>query len=109
MLNVYSHSDNMYLCFAECGALDAPGNGTVDTTAGTTFGLTATFACNNGYHLVGDATSMSVNEHTPHMTFIYGSITWKYTCNINMAKIFRSPLGKIIKIYLQHASLYDVR
>lgn len=56
VLYVYSHSDNICLCFADCGELVAPGNGSVDTTAGTTFGLTATFQCDNGYDLVGDAT-----------------------------------------------------
>lgn len=44
------------LCFTDCGALTAPGNGNVDTTAGTTFGLTATFTCDAGYDLIGDAT-----------------------------------------------------
>ena len=44
------------VCFTDCGGLIAPGNGSVDTTAGTTFGLTATFECDAGYDLIGAAT-----------------------------------------------------
>lgn len=33
----------------DCGALTNPSNGTVNTSGGTTFGSTATYACNPGY------------------------------------------------------------
>ena len=39
-----------------CGSLPDPGNGSVNHTAGTTFGQTATYSCNTGYNLVGDST-----------------------------------------------------
>ncbi len=38
---------------ADCGSLDAPSNGAVDTSAGTTFTMTATYTCNPGYTLIG--------------------------------------------------------
>ncbi len=40
----------------DCGALTDPMNGLVDTSSGTTFMNTATYTCNNGYTLTGDAT-----------------------------------------------------
>ncbi|XP_064386348.1 sushi, von Willebrand factor type A, EGF and pentraxin domain-containing protein 1-like [Halichondria panicea] len=36
-----------------CGSLDAPSNGAVDTSSGTTFNMTATYTCNPGYTLTG--------------------------------------------------------
>ena len=39
-----------------CGSLPDPANGSVNHTAGTTFGQTATYSCNTGYNLVGDST-----------------------------------------------------
>ena len=42
----------------DCGALPDPANGQVNTTAGTTFGQTATYSCNTGYNLVGNSTRM---------------------------------------------------
>ncbi|XP_064386127.1 sushi, von Willebrand factor type A, EGF and pentraxin domain-containing protein 1-like isoform X2 [Halichondria panicea] len=41
----------------DCGALTVT-NGTVDTSSGTTFMMTATYTCNNGYTLTGDTTRM---------------------------------------------------
>ena len=40
----------------DCGTLSDPANGQVSTTAGTTFGQTATYSCNPGYNPVGDIT-----------------------------------------------------
>ncbi|XP_064387176.1 uncharacterized protein LOC135335578 [Halichondria panicea] len=40
----------------DCGSLDTPSNGAVDTSSGTTFMMTATYTCNTGYTLVGDTT-----------------------------------------------------
>ncbi len=37
----------------DCGSLDAPSNGTVDTSSGTTFMMTATYTCVTGYNIVG--------------------------------------------------------
>ena len=39
-----------------CGSLTDPANGSVNHTAGTTFGQTATYSCDIGYSLVGDST-----------------------------------------------------
>ena len=39
-----------------CGNLTDPVNGSVNHTAGTTLGQTATYSCNTGYNLVGDST-----------------------------------------------------
>ena len=41
---------------AECGPLTDPANGMVDTTAGTTEGMIASYTCNTGYDLVGNMT-----------------------------------------------------
>ncbi len=35
----------------DCGSLDAPSNGAVDTSSGTTFMMIATYTCNTGYTL----------------------------------------------------------
>ncbi|XP_064386497.1 sushi, von Willebrand factor type A, EGF and pentraxin domain-containing protein 1-like [Halichondria panicea] len=40
----------------DCGSLDALSNGAVDTSSGTTFMMTATYTCNTGYNIVGEAT-----------------------------------------------------
>ena len=40
----------------DCGSLDDPTNGAVDTFSGTTFMMTATYTCNTGYNIVGDMT-----------------------------------------------------
>ena len=40
----------------DCNTLTNPANGQVSTTAGTTFGETATYSCNTAYNLVGDNT-----------------------------------------------------
>ncbi|XP_064386496.1 sushi, von Willebrand factor type A, EGF and pentraxin domain-containing protein 1-like isoform X2 [Halichondria panicea] len=40
----------------DCGSLDAPSNGTVKTSSGTTFMMTATYTCNTGYNIVGSDT-----------------------------------------------------
>ncbi|XP_064386241.1 P-selectin-like isoform X3 [Halichondria panicea] len=37
----------------DCGSLDAPSNGAVNTSSGTTFMMTATYTCNTGYTLIG--------------------------------------------------------
>ena len=37
----------------DCGSLDTPSNGIVDTSSGTTFMMTATYTCNTGYNIVG--------------------------------------------------------
>lgn len=39
--------------FTDCGALTAPGNGTVDTQTGTKYQSVALFYCNTGYDLIG--------------------------------------------------------
>ncbi len=40
----------------DCGALDNPSNGAVDTLSGTTFMNNATYTCNPGYTLMGSNT-----------------------------------------------------
>ena len=40
----------------DCRTLSNPVNGQVNTTAGTTFGQTATYSCNTGYNLMGNST-----------------------------------------------------
>ncbi len=46
-----------YLLAVDCGSLDAPSNGAMDTTSGTTFMMTATYACNTGYTLSSNTDS----------------------------------------------------
>ncbi len=48
----------LYTVAVDCGSLDAPSNGAVDTSSGTTFMMTATYTCNTGYTLTGDTTRM---------------------------------------------------
>ena len=40
----------------DCGLLEAPDNGTVDLSAGTTFGSVAVYSCNDIFELVGSST-----------------------------------------------------
>ena len=44
------------LLTVDCGSLSDPPNGSVNHTAGTTLGQTATYSCNTCYNLVGDRT-----------------------------------------------------
>ena len=46
------------MAVVDCGTLNAPANGQVSHTAGTTFGQTATYSCDTGYKLEGDSTRM---------------------------------------------------
>ena len=39
----------------DCGNLTNPENGEVDHTAGTTFGHTATYSCDDFFNLMGDS------------------------------------------------------
>ena len=53
-----SRFNNLHLILTavDCGNLTDPGNGSVNHTAGTGLGQTATYSCNTGYNLVGDST-----------------------------------------------------
>ena len=46
----------LILTVVDCGNLTDPDNGSVNHTAGTTNGQTATYSCDTGYNLVGDST-----------------------------------------------------
>ena len=56
-----SRCNNLHMTYllisavVDCGSLTDPANGSVNHTAGTTFGQTATYSCNTGYNLVGDS------------------------------------------------------
>ena len=50
------HDVFLILTAVDCGNLTDPANGSVNHTAGTTFGQTATYSCNTCYNLVGDRT-----------------------------------------------------
>lgn len=41
----------------DCGIISGPGNGSVDTSSGTTYLSVAIFSCDLGYTMIGDATS----------------------------------------------------
>ena len=45
-----------FILTVDCGNLTDPANGSVNHTAGTASGQTATYSCNTGYNLVGDST-----------------------------------------------------
>ena len=49
---------NSNFLLLDCGGLNSPANGAVDTTAGTTYGKTATYTCNVGFNVQGDATRL---------------------------------------------------
>ena len=49
---------------ANCGVLDDPGNGLVNLGEGTRFEADATYSCNSGYRLVGDATRTCTSAGT---------------------------------------------
>ncbi len=44
---------NWSVTVVNCGSLDAPSNGAVDISSGTTLMMTATYTCNTGYTLIG--------------------------------------------------------
>ena len=44
------------------GPLTNPTDGTVDTSAGTTAGNTATYSCNTGHNLVGNSEVQCLND-----------------------------------------------
>ena len=46
---------HLIMTVVDCRSLNAPANGSVTHTSGTTFGQTATYSCNTGYNLVGDS------------------------------------------------------
>ena len=48
----------MHNIISDCGALSNPANGAVDTTSGSTYGEQATYSCNVGYNLVGNAQTL---------------------------------------------------
>ncbi len=48
----------IFFTAVNCGALTDPMNGMVDTSSGTTFMNTATYTCNPGFTVMGDATRM---------------------------------------------------
>ena len=50
------HNIFLILTALVCGNLTDPVNGSVNHTAGTTLGQTATYSCDTGYNLVGDST-----------------------------------------------------
>ncbi|XP_053397800.1 neurogenic locus notch homolog protein 1-like isoform X1 [Mercenaria mercenaria] len=58
----YVASTTNTACEYECGALAAPDNGAVDTSAGTVAGSVATFSCVSMYKLSGSATSTCVDS-----------------------------------------------
>ena len=67
----------------DCRTLTNPANGQVSTTAGTTFGETATYSCNTGYNRVGDNTRMcqatgvwSGSAPTCQSMFLYTIVSW---------------------------------
>ena len=43
---------------SDCGNLNDPANGAVDTAGGTTYGETATYTCDMGYEIQGVATRL---------------------------------------------------
>ena len=50
----YLYARMMNSNFLLYGVLNSPANGAVDTTAGTTYGKTATYTCNVGFNVQGD-------------------------------------------------------
>ena len=68
-----------------CGTLTDPANGSVNHTAGTTSGQTATYSCDTGYNLVGESTrtcqaegNWSGNAPTCEGMYIYYKLTFSY-------------------------------
>ena len=46
----------------DCGSLEAPGNGTIDLSEGTTFGSTAFYSCDENFELVGNSTRVCLSS-----------------------------------------------
>ena len=46
----------------DCDVLSNPANGAVDITTGTTYGEQATYSCNVGYNLVGNAQTLCMAD-----------------------------------------------
>ena len=54
-LELYHSHIFLILTVVDCGNLTDTANGSVNHTAGTTFGQTGTYSCGTGYNLVGDS------------------------------------------------------
>jgi CUB/sushi domain-containing protein len=54
----------MYLSIlvVDCGSLEAPGNGTIDLSEGTTFGSTAFYSCDENFALDGNSTRVCLSS-----------------------------------------------
>ena len=63
-------STNSYACLKifltaiDCGQLDPPANGTVDTSQGSLLGAVATYSCDPSFTLVGTATRQCQEDET---------------------------------------------
>ena len=51
---VFIKSFHIHFPAVDCGSLDNPTNGIVDTTSGTTFNNMATYSCDGGYEVSGN-------------------------------------------------------
>ena len=108
------------LTAVDCGNLTDPANGSVNHTAGTTFGQNATYSCDTGYNLVGDSTrtcnatgNWSESEPTCERMLLkaqshsYGHINKKHnnTIIIRILSMFQSNLkNSIPRIYRESNS-----
>ena len=62
----------------DCGFLNDPDNGRVDTSNGTTFGSIATYICNTGYTLSGSqsGTCKADGHWAPQNSSCHGENLW---------------------------------
>ena len=70
------------LLTVDCGSLPDPANGSVNHTAGTTMGHTATYSCNTGYNLVGNSTHtcQATGNWSGNAPTCQGMYIYKLTC-----------------------------
>ena len=87
------------LTAVNCGNLIHPANGSVNHTAGTTFGQAATYSCNTGYNLVGDSTrtcqveeNWSGNAPTCEGMYVY-KLTFSYPMMMHFAFVLAKRVG----------------
>ena len=74
----------MHTIILDCGALSNPANGAVDTTSGTIYGEQASYSCNVGYKLVGNAQTLCKSD---------GNWETAPTCLIVSKYNYRIPLA----------------
>ena len=98
-----------YLVGVSCGQLDAPSNGRVDTSAGTSFGDVARYSCDAGYALNGAAerTCQSDGRWNGTEPTCEGETLWQTCAVINWCNDTNSALYRQSSFYCLFSILFQ--